>query len=98
MADIELGCKSDHDLLVIAITKINAMDAKIDKVCYKVEQTESQLIVLQTEHNERKQQPDCFASYSQPISKKHLATSGGIGGLLGAAAVAVIEYFLRRTG
>jgi hypothetical protein len=91
MADIELGKMTDHDLLVVAVTKINGWDEKLDGVCLQVVQHEKQLTVLQTEHDERKDLPNC----STPIkdNRKHYVT-GGIG--ITAIILAIIDYFLKR--
>jgi hypothetical protein len=94
MTGIELSEKSDHDLMVIAVTTINSMNEKLDGVCSEVKSQGKQLTILQTEHDERKDTV-CPSPHSH---KKVLATSGSIGGVIGAAIVGIIDYFMRRPG
>lgn len=92
MAEIEIGAKTDHDLLVIAVTTLNAVNGKLDTFCLRVEDQGHALEILQAEHRMRITQDSCAPP---PTSKKKLAASGSIGGIIGAALVVIIDYIRR---
>jgi hypothetical protein len=96
MTDIDLDGKSEHDLLIIVVTTLNNMTETLRTYCKVVDQHELKLAVLQSEHNERKNQTEC----KSPISKKTVWTTGGISGFIGAVLATMItfliEYFNRK--
>ena len=94
MGEIEISGKSDHDLLVIAVTQINAANEKLDGVCTQVARHERQLTILQTEHNERK---DFCASPAQS-NWREKAAMGGIGGVIGAAIASSVTWLINNVG
>jgi hypothetical protein len=94
MAEIEIGQMSDHDLLVVAVTKINGLDIKISEFCSKVESQGHDLEILQAEHRLRTQQADCSAP--KPTSKKTISITAGIGSIIGAAVIAIVDHFISR--
>ena len=102
MPDIDLGALSDRDLLVSVVTKVNAMDEKIDVFCRKVEEVTVAHNRLQVEHNMRiTQGADCINSNGfvrGGSSKKSMAASGGIGGVIGGALAVLIERLFKTGG
>jgi hypothetical protein len=98
MTEIDLNGKSDHDLLVITVTTLNAMTETLHIYCKEVDSHGLQLAVLQSEHNERKNQADC--AKPPGLSKKQSLTIGGIGGLIGAAlaafTVTILEWLSKK--
>jgi hypothetical protein len=93
MADaIDLKGMPDHDLLVVAVTTLNQMDNKLDTVCAKNDDQEKRLIIIETEHAERKNNGDCSTPIGTP--KKTIALSAGVGAII----IAVIDYVLKRFG
>jgi len=95
MTDIDLSGLPDHDLLVVAVTKINAVDEKLESFCVRVETLQIAHARLQAEHDVRVAQSDCPVQ-APGVSRKTVATSAGLGGIVGAIITSVIDYFLRR--
>ena len=88
---ILLNSKTDHDLLVIAVTTINSMDDKLGTVCAQVNMHEQGLTALRAEHDMRMKEGSC--PMTQGSKRGGVVASGGLGGLIGAAAVAILNYF-----
>ena len=81
MTDIEIHNKTDRDLLVIAVTTINAVGEKLDMFCARVEKQGTQLDILQAEHRGRTAE-DC--------SLPRRTSKWGIGGVIAALITAIL--------
>ena len=98
MPDIDLGALSDRDLLVTVVTKVNAMDEKLDTFCRKVEEITADHTRLRVEHDMRVAQGiDCNLPTGRS-NRKSIAASGGIGGVLGGALAVLIERLFKLGG
>lgn len=92
MPEIDLGKMTDRELLIVTATTVNGMSVKLDTFCLKVDSLEGQFSTLKAEHDLRTQ-GDCLPNTTR--SKKELAASGGIGGLIVGGLVLLVEYLVR---
>jgi len=96
LAEIELDSKSDHDLLVILVTKMNVheemfhkWDERISNVCVLADRTHIALQVLQKEHEAIMESGG--HEPSQRYTRKQLVASG-----VGSASAVAVLYGVVR--
>jgi hypothetical protein len=90
MTELEIGRMSDRDLLVQAVTMLNAQGEKMDAVCKRQEDYEKRLTTIETEHKTLTcQNPQAGLTRKQQIGSA--ATGGGIVG----AVLIVVEFLIK---
>ena len=99
MPEIDLGDKTDRDLLVVVVTTLNGMSEKLTEFCKRVESIAVDHARLRSEHDFHISQCEGpVLAGRDSTNKKVVAASAGAGGVIGAALTTLGNWLLQKMG